>query len=219
MAKCRVPAILALCLPLLLSVSAGSVHSLTPVGEFTTVKVKSVGISLWYPSNWTVLTLTPKDVLAQRKRLVKTHPESLPAFDAAVKAVRGTGAFRATDVDAKFAERVYVGLTGDYPSTLKKFTSDVRATVYTSHGLPRGELVKASATILSSSTVKVSGRTGYRVDSRLSYNDSDGSPVTELSGELVVLRSTGNAQVSVTTPDDAAGATLIDNMLRSVHSL
>ena len=176
-----------------------------------TAVITSAGISVRYPSAWTTLPRDPKALALQQRRLAKRNPklalnaEQQAAFLRAAK-------FRSVDLGAAAAGRfasnvnVQVDIQGGFPGSLQEFTSTARS-----------QYEQQGVTVVSLSSLQVSGTTSYRADTRATVARPDGTTLAARVGQLFVPRNAGSAIITVATADDAAGAQLIDTILSSVR--
>jgi hypothetical protein len=186
-------------------------------GSFTTAKVKAAGVSLQYPSSWTVRPFTTKAVNALAKRLRKKSPKLAQALESseAQQSTRGTKFF-AIDLDALAAGRpgsdVQVALIAN--TQPPKNISDVDV------GYSAADFAKIGGMRLGISAVRVENKQAYRIDARVASHLSDGTTRSGLISELLIV--VGQSQVvfvNVAAPDDADGAKLIDGILASVRRI
>ncbi|MET0627094.1 MAG: hypothetical protein ABW033_01395 [Acidimicrobiia bacterium] len=187
----------------------------TAADDYTRAKVKAAGISLEYPSGWTVYALSKREVAAQQKALTKANPELADAFDAAQQSsfTKNTK-FHATDLDS-MAERGVggnLGVTnagvGILPPTLDSFTRQISP-----------QFSSVGGTVIGTSTHKVGGRPAYRVDVRLPLTAPDGTNLTIHVTELFVQVGTLTSMVTLAIDDDAEGAETTDRIMDSVKAL
>jgi hypothetical protein len=188
---------------------ASTVPSATPT---KTAVVKSAGIALDYPRNWTVFALNKQDLIAQQKRLAKKNPALAKAFKAVgSQSITTNTKFHAADLSAvlrsQFQNNVSVSVAaGSLPGTLDDFTSAIRT-----------QYQQVGATDVATSTVDLGGKTSYRADVTVPLKTADGSPIVGLVGQLFVPFGVGGTIVTVATGNDDAGHSLVDTMLRSVR--
>ena len=174
----------------------------------TTAKVKAADISLEYPSSWYTAPVTKKAIAAQTKLLKKTNPKL-----AAALAESGVDAsqfkLRAINPEAT-GETVGVQLIEGQgsPGSLSDYKSAV---------IPGFEAV--GATVLAAKTLKVSGKTAYRIDVTLPITLPDGSKQVTRLGQLVIPEGDDTVSINVAAIDDAAGQELVDDILGSVRRL
>ena len=173
--------------------------------------VKPAGVSLKYPSSWTTLARDPKALAAQQRRLARRNPKI--ALNAQQQAEFLQAAkFRAVDLAAATAGRfasnvtVQVDEQGGFPGSLDEFTNDARA-----------QYEQQGVTIVSLSSVRVGGTTGYRADTRATVTKTDGTMLAARVGQLFTPRNAGSVIITVATADDVTGARLIDAILGSVR--
>lgn len=79
--------------------------------------------------------------------------------------------------------------------------------------------MQAGGTVLGTSTVKVGGKTAYRIDVRGSDRAPDGSVDTFRFSEVIVAYRGDELLITVTASDDVAGARFIDHILGSVRHI
>jgi len=177
----------------------------------TTAVVKPAGVSLQYPSSWTTLPRDPKALAAQQRQLAKRNPNI--ALNAQQQAQFLQAAkFRAVDLKAAAAGRfannvnVQVDEQGGFPGSLDEFTNDARA-----------QYEQQGVTVVGLSSVRVSGTTSYRADTRATVTKTNGTVLAARVGQLFIPRNAGSVIVTVAASDDATGARLIDAVLGSVR--
>jgi len=187
----------------------------TAADGYTRAKVKAAGISLEYPSGWTVYALSKRDVAAQQKALAKANPELAEAFDSAQQAsfTKNTK-FHATDLQS-MAERGVGGNlgvtnvgTGVLPSSLDAFTKQITP-----------QFSSVGGTVSGTSMQKVGGAPAYRVDVLLPLTAPDGTALTVHVTELFIQRGIRTSLVTLAIDDDAAGAQTTDRIMDSVKAL
>ncbi len=208
--RCRALVLLVVC-SLVVLVCGGSLSAWaapTEQADFTRVTVKSAGISLEYPRNWTVFVLTPKVVRAQRKALVKNNPELADGVDAEAQlAAAKKSKFSAGDVEAKANGTVGGAVDVQVNSGFAPRLADETAALVEGYK-------QAGATVLGTSSVRVSGRRCARVDLKLAANGS-----TARISQLLAPLNGRSIVVTTAASDDVIGAATIDHVLTSVRSL
>jgi len=192
----------------LVGVPAVAAVAATGSDSTTTAVVKPAGVSLRYPSTWTVAKQTKKSLAAQVKALSKTNP-ALAAQLAQTDLT--TAKFRAVDPGAASGEvsgNVRVQLVkSPAPRNLAAFTREVTQ-AYEADG----------DTVLGTHGVTVSGKTAYRVDLTIPIAGTGATPTVVRVGQLAVPRGSTSTVVTVGAPNTDAGAALIDTILNSVRS-
>jgi hypothetical protein len=196
--------------------SPASAVAATSATSMKTAKVKAVSLALQYPSSWTVLKRTEKQLDAQEKALRKANPKVTEAYDNydVAKKVSEKSKFYAEDLDARFAGEPVSSVTvfdfelGGSPTNLESFSSKVTPS-----------LESAGAIVLRTSAQKVGQRTGYRLDALLPLRMPDGTPIQARTGVLYVARGLSGSLVQVSVADDDSGTALIDDILHSVRPL
>jgi hypothetical protein len=200
--------VVAMCVQVPAAASAGT-------GSYKTAKVTEAGVSFKYPSNWTVVPASHRDLVSQVNRIKKTDPTRARALKNAAR-VRGTGAlFFARDLATatpgggpNFVAVVFAEGAG-FPSSLVEFQS-----------VAGRQSANAGLAVVNTSTAMVSGTTAYRLDLAGPVTAADGS-MQVVRTALLYVHTPGDSLsiVSVGAVDDAAGVAVIDRVLASVRHL
>jgi hypothetical protein len=180
----------------------------------TTAKVKGAGVSLKYPSAWSVVSLTKQGLAAQRKRWAKKDPKlaaALANLDVstikfyAIHVAGVAGEWGDVDV-ATFDSAQWSAMGGLSLAGFREVVS--------------GELKTGGATLVDAKLTKVDGKSAYRTDATLPFKNSDGTINERSSGSLWIPGETSGATViAVASSDDAAGSALINSVLATVHHI
>jgi hypothetical protein len=172
-----------------------------------TATVKAAGISLNYPKSWILVPLTKSGLAAMLKVLSTKNPKLAAGIAGAdVSQFK----FRAIDTSQAVGQNVGVQLIqgGGSPSSL----SDLRSGVLSQYKSVGG-------TVLDTTTVKVSGKTAYRVDLTLPIKAVDGTVVIAREGQLVIPEGDNTVVVTVSVSNDDPGVALINTILASVRRI
>jgi hypothetical protein len=172
----------------------------------TTTKVQSAGVSLTYPSGWTVVPVSKKGLDAMRTAAAKNNPKL-----AALLSSGDPSQFKFYSIDGTGARGVSSNVNVLVASGAQGITvADLRDQL--------GQVYKAAgATLRDVKAVRVGNRKAFRSDAALPFKSSDGSITAEANGQLVIPGPTSTAVVTVTSTDDATGVALINDILASVR--
>jgi hypothetical protein len=174
----------------------------------TTTKVKGAGISLQYPSTWTVVALTKKRLAAQIRAAAKHNPQLAAQLS---KIDVSTFKFKAFAVPAE-------------PGKTPSMSVDIggygqRVTLAQVKALTERYAKPVGATVVDAKAVKVSGDTAFRTDIVAPYTTSDGTIIRRLEGQLSLPYAPARPVVTVGAADNTAGKTLINKILASVRNI
>ena len=174
----------------------------------TSVQVKSAGVSLRYPSTWTVVPVTKRGVAAMLKSASKGHPKL-----AKLLANLDVSRF-------KFFAINLPGAAGAHRNVNVVLDAAVHGTTLADVRDGFGPLLKADgSTLVDIKKVKVSGKSAFRVDNTFPVKGADGTITDWYQGTLVIPGATSGTEVSVTASDDGPGTALINTMLTSVRHI
>jgi hypothetical protein len=172
----------------------------------TTTKVKGAGISLQYPSTWTVVALTKKRLAAQIRAAAKHNPQLAAQLS---KIDVSTFKFKAFAVPAEPGKTPSMSVSlGGWSQGVT--LAHVKAVIERYNEVLGAKLVDAKA-------IKVSGNPAFRTDIIAPYTEADGTIIHRAEGQLTIVRATASPIVAVGAPDDAAGRALINKVLASVR--
>ena len=176
--------------------------------SMTTANVKSAGISLKFPSTWTVVTLTKKGLAAAEKAESKTNPQV-----AAELSKVDLSQFKFYAIDRVEVAGVYsnvnVGLAGGAHGVTLAFFRDQQASQYKAEG----------STLVDAKAVKVSGKNAFRSDATVPVTNSDGTITDWSQTQLAIPGATSTTWIEVSSTNDAPGMALIDSVIASVHHI
>jgi hypothetical protein len=173
--------------------------------------VKGAGVSLSYPGTWTVVPVTKKSLEAMEKALSKKNPK-VAALLSSVQDQVGKFKFYATNVPGSpgAVGNVNVVSLGRAPDDIS--LADVRDHLR--------QIVKgAGGTLVDVKRVKVSGKGAFRSDDTFPITQPDGTIAYVSQGVLLIPDGSSTPQITVTAPNDATGAALINSVLASVHRI
>jgi hypothetical protein len=174
--------------------------------------MRAAGISLRYPSKWTVLPTTKKRLGGIAKRLAKKNPKLATVLKSqSLEASAQQLQFQAVDLSdpTSFSSNLGVrSVSGSGPSSLDAFTLVMSA-----------QADRIGANLRGTSTTHVKAKRAYRADTAMTVNLPDGTAAPAVESDLFLDRGCAWTVVTVATRDDAAGAQLIDDILGSVRLL
>jgi len=189
------------------SESAAPVVVTTPTGAGTnTARVDDAGISVDYPSNWSVQPITADHIDSAR-----TFGDRLFGLGGAdVDSVAESTKFFAGEFGGPAGKLLLVFTVRDsgIPATFGEFDSELKRL----GGIP-------GLTVLGTSAVPVGDTTAYRVDVSLLVNLPDGTGAAVREGVLVVPVDGGATFIFVAAADDASADTLINDVFVSVRTI
>ena len=195
------------------AVASSPAWSQTPTEERTTARVKAAGISLQYPSHWTLLAFTPKTVLAQRKAIAKQNPKLMEAVDAEaqVQAAKNSK-FAAGDIVAKLEGRIGGGVEVQVVRDFGTSPELVAASVIR-------EYERAGIEVVGTSDIRIGKVPAIRIDVVMRANGPDGTPYEMRLTQVLAPIAGKSIAITLVAADDAAGEAQNDAIVASVRPL
>ena len=141
------------------------------------VNVKSAGVSLEYPSTWAVVPVTKRVYASNVKAFAKSNPK-LAAVLADIPTDVSKFKFFATSVAAVSGIHSNVSVqvgASTHGITLAKLTDELRE-----------GFKLAGATLVDAKSVKVSGKSAYRIDLAVPLKNTDGMITSKPESELLI---------------------------------
>jgi hypothetical protein len=195
----------------LVALSAPGAGAAPDTTAMKSTTVKGAGVSLSYPGTWTVVPVTKKSLEAMEKAVSKKNPK-LAALLSSFQGEVGKFKFYASHVEGSpgAVGNVNVVSLGHAPSGIS--LAEVRDHL-------RQVVKGAGGTLVDVKRVKVSGKSAFRSDDTFPITRADGTIAYVSQGVLLILDDGFSPEITVTAPNDATGAALINTVLASVHRI